>query len=149
MERSLYKSLVHRSGGAMKSVLPPRCLVLVMLLSVASTCSLASAWGASTVNEKPIMPFELTITGKVTASDDGSTLPGTNILIKGTTVGTVTDVDGNYKIVVPSDDAVLVFSSIGYATQEIPVKGKTVINVALEVDVTTLSEVVVIGYGTQ
>jgi TonB-linked SusC/RagA family outer membrane protein len=148
MERPLYKNLVHRSDGAMKNLLAPRGLVLVILLSVAaSTCSLASAWGRAT--EKSIISFDVTITGKVTASDDGSTLPGTNILIKGTAVGTVTDVDGNYKIVVPSDDAVLVFSSIGYATQEIPVKGKTVINVALEVDVMTLSEVVVIGYGTQ
>jgi TonB-linked SusC/RagA family outer membrane protein len=89
-----------------------------------------------------------TITGKVTSSEDNLGLPGANVLIKGTARGTVTDADGNYSIEVSSGDAILVFSSIGYATAEVPVSGRTVINVALIQDVTQLSEIVVVGYGT-
>jgi TonB-linked SusC/RagA family outer membrane protein len=150
MERSLYKNLIHRSDGAAK-VHPVK---LSVALGITLTLLLTIVTQAETrknlsINKNTLIPFELAVTGKVTAQDDGSSLPGTNILIKGTTIGTVTDADGNYNIVVPSGDAILVFSSIGYATQEIPVNGKSVINVALEVDVKTLSEVVVIGYGTQ
>jgi len=86
------------------------------------------------------------VTGKVTASDDGSALPGVNIIEKGTSNGTVTDADGNFSITVPQS-AVLVFSFVGYVSQEVSVGGKSNINVSLSADVTSLSEVVVIGYG--
>src|SRR5690606_29139872 len=89
-----------------------------------------------------------TISGKVTAVDDDSAIPGVNIVVKNTTLGTVTDADGRYQIVV-SDAAILVFSSIGYAAQEIPVSGRTIIDLALESDVRSLEEVVVVGYGSQ
>lgn len=92
---------------------------------------------------------DVTVSGKVTAQEDGSSLPGASIIIKGTTIGTVTDADGNYKITVPDLQSILVFSSIGYAAQEIPVNGRTVIDIALVTDITTLSEVMVIGYGSQ
>jgi TonB-linked SusC/RagA family outer membrane protein len=88
------------------------------------------------------------VTGKVNSSEDNLGLPGTSIIIKGSNVGTVTDADGNYKIDAPSSDAILVFSSIGYATQEILVGDKTTIDVTLPLDVTQLGEVVVVGYGT-
>lgn len=87
-----------------------------------------------------------TVTGKVTAADDGSGLPGVNIIEKGTSNGTVTDANGNFSINVP-ENAVLVFSFVGYTSQEVAVSGKTSLNVALASDVTALSEVVVIGYG--
>ena len=74
--------------------------------------------------------------------------PGLNILVKGTTSGTQTDFDGNYTITVSSSDAVLVFSFLGYATQEIPVGGQTTINVVMLEDAAQLDEVVIIGYGT-
>lgn len=89
----------------------------------------------------------LTVKGKVTDSGEG--IPGVNISIRGTSTGTVTDVQGDYSLQVPSGDAVLVFSSIGYESQEIPVNGRATINVDMAVDVQQLNEVVVVGYGTQ
>jgi len=88
------------------------------------------------------------IKGKVTASEDGLSLPGVNILIKGTTQGTVTDVDGNYVLQVPNNDAVVVFSSIGYVAQEIAVGTQTQIDVSLVINISQMEEVVVVGYGT-
>ncbi|TDB62343.1 SusC/RagA family TonB-linked outer membrane protein [Arundinibacter roseus] len=89
-----------------------------------------------------------TVTGKVTGSD-GSPLPGASVLIKGTSTGVPTDMDGNFSISIPSDDAVLVFSMIGTEPQEITVGNQTSISVVLADDARMLSEVVVVGYGTQ
>lgn len=89
-----------------------------------------------------------TVSGKVTSVEEGSAVPGVNILVKNTTTGSVTDVDGNYSISV-NDDAILVFSSIGFASQEIAVSGRTTIDVALVADIQSLSEVVIVGYGSQ
>jgi TonB-linked SusC/RagA family outer membrane protein len=91
----------------------------------------------------------ITVTGAVTSSDDGSALPGVNVVIKGTTQGTTTDADGKYSIEVPDANATLVFSFIGYTTQEQTVTARSVIDVALVADLQELSEVVVVGYGTQ
>jgi iron complex outermembrane receptor protein len=88
-----------------------------------------------------------TVKGKVTSADDGSGLPGVNIVIKGTSTGTTTDVEGGYTINVPSGDAVLVFSFVGFITQEIAVGNQTTIDIKLAPDVRALSEVVVVGYG--
>ncbi len=92
---------------------------------------------------------QIIVSGTVTTSTDQGGLPGVNVLVKGTTQGTVTDVEGNYSIEVPSDDDILVFSSIGFISQEVPVEGRSVIDVALQEDVQSLEEIVVIGYGTQ
>lgn len=89
-----------------------------------------------------------TVSGEVSSSDEG-VLPGVNILVKGTTIGTVTDISGNYSITVPDEQSVLVFSSIGYASEEIEVGAQSAINVTLQPDIQSLSEVVVVGYGTQ
>lgn len=88
------------------------------------------------------------VTGKVTDADDGSGLPGVNIQVKGTTNGTVTDFDGNYSLSVDSD-AVLIFSFVGYANQEVVVGNRSKIDISLSLDVTQLSEIVVVGYGEQ
>jgi len=90
------------------------------------------------------------VTGKVTSSDNGGALPGVSIKVKGTGLGTVTDVNGSFKLIV-SPNATLVFSYIGYVSQEIPVAGRNVIDVKLTPDINTLTEVAVvaIGYGTQ
>ncbi len=91
-----------------------------------------------------------TITGKV-ADNDGNVLPGANVLVKGTTIGTVTDADGNYTLNVPLNVAgsgVLAFSFIGYISREEAIGSRSVIDVRLSPDIHTLSEVVVVGYGT-
>ncbi len=98
---------------------------------------------------KSLKVVQQTISGKVTDGENEEGLPGINVLVKETTNGTVTDVDGNYKLTAEDEATVLVFSSIGYTTQEINIEGRAIINVQLMPDIQSLSEVVVIGYGTQ
>ncbi|MBT1698510.1 TonB-dependent receptor [Fulvivirgaceae bacterium PWU4] len=88
------------------------------------------------------------VSGKVSA-DDGEALPGVNVIVDGTSIGTTTDASGQYTLSVGSPNAVLVFSFIGYTTQRVAVDNKTVVNVTLLPDIQTLNEVVVVGYGTQ
>lgn len=90
-----------------------------------------------------------TVTGKVVSDDVNEPLPGVNIVIKGTTQGTVTDINGNYSIEVPSVETILVFSSVGYVQEEITVGNRSVIDLRLTPDITALTEVVIVGYGTQ
>ena len=90
-----------------------------------------------------------TVSGKVTSGADGMPLPGVNILVKGTNTGTITDAEGTYLLEVPSPEGILVFSFVGYLTQEIPIAGKTTIDVALPADATELSEVVVTALGIE
>ena len=90
---------------------------------------------------------ERTITGNVTSDEEGA-IPGVDILIQGTMQGTVTDMDGNYSLVVPGPDAVLAFSFIGFVTQTINVGDRSTINVVLIPDVTALDEILIIGYGS-
>lgn len=90
----------------------------------------------------------INVTGTVTDSQ-GNPIPGVNIIVKGTTLGTNTDAEGRYVIEILEDNAVLVFSFIGYISQEIPVNNRSVIDVSLSEDVKSLEEVVVIGYGTR
>jgi len=87
-----------------------------------------------------------TVTGTVKSADDGSGLPGVNIVEKGTSKGTVSDADGNFSVNV-DNNATLVFSFVGYASQEVQVGNQTSLTINLAADVTALSEVVVIGYG--
>ncbi len=89
------------------------------------------------------------VTGTVTDANDGNTLPGVSVLVEGTTIGAITDFEGQYEIEVPSADATLVFSFVGYTTREVPVDGRNIIDVALESALVGLEEVVVVGYGTQ
>lgn len=90
----------------------------------------------------------ITVRGKVNAeTDDG--VPGVSIVLKGSTTGTVTDASGNFSINVPSANARLVVSYIGYLTQEVAINNRTTVNITLQADVKALEEVVVVGYGTQ
>ncbi len=95
----------------------------------------------------PLLAQERRITGKVTSSEDGSTLPGVTVVLKGTSKGVNTDADGNYSIA--ANDGTLVFSFVGSLTQEIAIGNKSVINVTLVPDTRTLNEVVVTGFGIQ
>lgn len=117
-----------------KELLRRRFLHMLFILCVVS--SMASEVVAQNVSK---------LKGVVTG-DDGYPVIGANVTVKGTTVGTITDFDGNYTIEAEKN-ATLVFSYIGYITQEIKLKGETVLNVLLKEDVQALGEVVVIGYG--
>ena len=90
---------------------------------------------------------EKTVSGKVTSREDGTALPGVNVVIKGIGTGTATDIDGNYKLSVP-EGATLSYSFLGFLSTEVTVGSKSTIDVQLETDVTQLSEIVVTGYGS-
>lgn len=108
-----------------------RILLLSMVFSF--VCAF-SAWAQRTVS------------GKVT-DDSGAGLPGVNVVIKGTTTGVTTDLDGNFQISVSDDNTVLVFTSVGMKTQEVTVGSRSVLDLGMEADVTELSEVVVTALG--
>lgn len=101
---------------------------------------------ASVLDRETVKTAEIEISGKV-VDENGEPLPGTSITVKGKAVGAVADADGNFKLIV-DESAVLIFSFIGYNTIEEPVGGRSVINVTLDPDITTLAEVVVTGYQT-
>ena len=94
------------------------------------------------------LAIALTVTGRVTDTKSGEGLPGVNVVVKNSSTGTVTNMDGNYSLSVP-ENATLVFSFIGYITQEVPVNGRSTIDVNIRQDVQALEEVVVTGYTTQ
>lgn len=89
------------------------------------------------------------VTGKVTDQANGQPLPGVNILLQGTHKGTLTDFEGTFHIEVPEDNPVLVFSFLGYKNKKVPVGDKSTLNIAMVEDMSTLAEVVLIGYGKQ
>jgi TonB-linked SusC/RagA family outer membrane protein len=108
----------------------------------------AHGMDASQSTEYIAVVSERSVFGQVQA-ENGEKLPGVNITIKGTTTGTSTDANGHYSLVVPMDNAVLVFSFVGFASQQIQVSGQSKIDVTLLVDNKALEEVVVVGYGEQ
>jgi len=89
------------------------------------------------------------VTGKITDNKTNEGMPGVNIVVKGTSTGVISGVDGTYSISIQDFNATLVFSFIGYVKQEVPLEGRKVVNISLYSEVTGLDEVVVIGYGTQ
>jgi len=93
-------------------------------------------------------PGEIRVTGQVKA-DDGNPMPGATVAVAGTTIGTITDMDGNYSITVPTENSILSFSFIGYVTKQVTVGKQTIINVILASDATSLEEMVVVGYSSQ
>lgn len=94
----------------------------------------------------PLLAQDRVVTGKVTSAEDGTTLPGVNVTVKGTSRGTSTDVDGQYRLNVP-EGATLVFSFIGFARQEVAVGSRSTIDLALATDASQLQEVVVTALG--
>ncbi|HCX24304.1 MAG: SusC/RagA family TonB-linked outer membrane protein [Flammeovirgaceae bacterium] len=112
---------------------------LVRLLTV---FGLSLFWGVSYAQE-------VKVTGTVTDKETGETLPGVTVLVEGASNGTITDIDGVFTLNVPSENAKLIFSFVGFTTQEIELNGRSVINVTMDIDIQSLEEVVVTGYGTQ
>src|SRR5688500_8136334 len=96
----------------------------------------------------PAFAQDKVISGKI-LNPDGQPAPGVSVLVKGTTIGTASDNDGAYSLSVPSGDNTLIFSFIGLKTVEVEIGNRTVVDVTMETDVTELTEVVVVGYGTQ
>ncbi|MEQ6120441.1 TonB-dependent receptor [Reichenbachiella sp. MALMAid0571] len=88
------------------------------------------------------------ITGTVTSVEETDGLPGVNVLLKGTSIGTITDINGRFSLNVPDENSILVFSSVGFIKQEIIVGNRATIDISLKADITALKEVVVVGYGT-
>ena len=119
-----------------------------ILLYKADVVKMQYAPGAHNAEEwNDLTTVLLHVSGKVT-DGEGMPLPGVNILVKGTTLGTTTDASGDYSIELVDGNVSLVFTFIGYTTQEIAVNDRTTINIKMSEDVKTLNEIVVIGYGT-
>lgn len=104
--------------------------------------------GLVVISPQNIEIKDIVVRGQVTDTK-GETLPGVSIKIKGTTIGVTTDMDGRYTINVPENSSILVFTYIGFTTQEVVVNGRNTVNVQLEAANTALTEVVVVGYGEQ
>ena len=109
------------------------------ILLLGAVCMLVSA---------SVLQAQIRVSGKITGTDDGSALPGVNVIEQGSSNGTITDVEGNFSINVP-EDATLSISYIGYTTQQIPVSGRTTIDVGLAPDLMKLEEVVVTALGVE
>ena len=92
---------------------------------------------------------EVTVNGKVTSADDGSGIPGVNVVVKGTQTGTITDADGKYSVTSADNNGTLVFSYIGFVTQEVSIGGRSNIDVSLVVSTEALNEVVVTAIGIE
>ncbi|GAB4415096.1 MAG: hypothetical protein OHK0039_23510 [Bacteroidia bacterium] len=103
------------------------------------------AWGVATTL---VAQAQTRVTGSVT-DETGASLGGTTVLLKGTTQGVLSDSEGNFAIEVPNGEATLIFSYYGYERREEVVGGRSMINLRLEPSTNVLSEVVVVGYGTQ
>ena len=96
-----------------------------------------------------VEPAAIRVSGKVVSQEDGTGIPGVNVMVKGSSIGTVTNIEGNYSLNAPNGNDTLVFSFIGYSTEEVPINNRSVIDVTLSSDVKTLDELVVVGYGKQ
>lgn len=123
--------------GASRKDAPKACVLALLMLLVG-----AFAAGPSVAQEHEV-------TGKVISQPDSLALPGVNVSVKGTSVGTATEGEGRYSLQTPSPNDTLVFSFVGYETKEVPIAGRSVIDVGLSESVMQTEELVVVGYGTQ
>ncbi|RAV98037.1 SusC/RagA family TonB-linked outer membrane protein [Pseudochryseolinea flava] len=131
-DRRSYRSKCSPTGGI--------AVLMVLLMMILGSLELYAGRPGQSAH---------TVSGTITSADDGAPMPGVNILVKGTLIGTATDADGKYSLELPDGNGTLVVTFIGYERQEIEVAGRTSINITLTADVSQLAEVVVIGYGTQ
>ena len=131
---SLYRSVSCNHFAKLNVKLKLKSMRKSLLLSLALLFTASMAFAQ-----------DRTVSGKVTSAEDGSGVPGVNVVVKGSTTGAVTDIDGNYKFTIPADGGILVFSFIGLETQEIEIGNRSVIDVQMASDVQQLTEVVVTG----
>lgn len=146
MDKNLLDFFVWLKGG----ITMRACAFFLTALVVSAHPAYSADTGASPVRDNSLTPgiFAFTVSGKVT-SENGDPLPGVSVLEKGTNNGTVTDSEGGYTFSVSNENVTLVFSFIGYASQEIALSGRSTVDVTMVEDVVSLGEVVVVGYGTQ
>lgn len=123
-------------------------MTLVLLISGMCLVSASDPPNGSTPVLQSDAPQQIEITGQVTDASTGEALPGVNIIVEGTGIGEITDDNGNYEISVPGENAVLVFSSVGYSSMSITVGNQRIINLAMTLEIQEMDELVVIGYGT-
>jgi len=142
MKKNLIYRVRLRTLKILRKLLFPELFYLILLGSFTNLMAKAHVPVADDIQQ-------LSISGKVTDSQTREPMPGVNVLVKGSTVGSITDAGGKYTLNVSDRNAVLVFSFIGYTTIEVPAAGRAVIDVSLASDVLTLEEVVVVGYGVQ
>ncbi|MCK4922859.1 MAG: carboxypeptidase-like regulatory domain-containing protein, partial [Bacteroidales bacterium] len=123
-------------------------LKIIFVITLTSFFFLISAPGFAANGDSQDIKQTVNVTGTLTSSS-GEILLGVTIFVKGTEIGTISRVDGTYSIDVPDANSVLVFSYIGYVTQEVAINGRSVVDVVLEESLESLEEVIVVGYGTQ
>lgn len=136
---------MNKEFTSLPSHLVKGCMLMALLLPPSLTF-------ASTFRQRPDQTIQKQtdkkITGKILSKDDNQPVPGVTVVVKNTTIGTTTDIDGKYEINVANNDAVLVFSAVGFLTQEKTVGTQSAIDIVMSSDQKTLDEVVVVGYGT-
>ena len=115
-------------------LLPVKIVVLLLFCGLAVPAYTFAADNPAIDDEQ-----QSTVTGTVTDAESGEAMPGVNILVKGTAIGAITDVDGKYSLQNVERNATLVFSFIGYITQEVALAGRTVVDIALAAELTTLT----------
>ena len=131
----------------MNKSLPKRAVMLGIIMLAGSLGSTARPGNRGTVEKVQHALADIKIKGKVSSEEDGSGVPGVNVIIKGSLVGTSTDAEGNYILEVPGQESILVFSYLGFVSKEVPVGSLSTINVSLATDSKQLSEVVVTALG--
>jgi TonB-dependent starch-binding outer membrane protein SusC len=149
LEHVTIKSDKRKLGEVLSELLSPRGISFELIAGRISLFRTPSDDEDET-SEGPVEEtiYQIAINGKVT-DVDGAPLPGVNVVVKGTTNGTTTDALGTFAINVEDENSILIFSFIGFETQEVRVGAMTTVNVTLKADVKMLEEIVVVGYGTQ
>src|SRR5688572_2086981 len=121
-----------------------KCFMIFLPLIILFT--IETAWASGTATDRFFKSPAITITGKVTG-ENGEPLQNVSVTVKGSNKGTTTDASGNFSITVP-DDAILVFSSVGYEPAELSVAGKTTVTISLKQSSKLMDQVIVVGYGS-
>lgn len=145
MKKTPYCFWPYRPNGNFHRLLLPVKIVVLLLFCSLAIPAYTLAADLPAINDQQ----QLTVTGTITDASTGEAMPGVNILVKGTSIGAITDANGKYSLANVPRNAILSFSFIGYVSQEVAVDGRAVIDMALAGELTDLDEVVVVGYATQ
>src|SRR5260221_14355144 len=140
--------ITYRIRKKQITLIPPVSSSLEASASSRGTSFTALGRQGSRFTDEWLFEQDIIVTGTV-KDENGNPLPGVSVLVKGTSVGTIADANGNFSINVPSGESILVFSFIGYVLKEVPVNGHNVLSVELASATQSLNECVVVGYGTQ